>query len=140
MDHVTSEERSEIMSKVNGKDTTPEMTVRQLLQSMGYKYRLHREDLPGTPDIVLVSKKKAIFVRGCFWHRHPGCKLTRTPGTNAFFWRNKFKSNVKKDRMAVEDLEASGWDVLVVWECQTGDLRLLEETLQGFLDLETKSP
>ena len=120
------------MSKVNGKDPTPEMTVRQLLQGMGYEYRLHREDLPGTPDIVLVSKKKAIFVRGCFWHRHPGCKWTRTPNTNTFFWRNKFKSNVKKDRTVVEDLEASGWDVLVVWECQTGDLKSLEETLQGF--------
>ena len=106
---------------------------------MGYGYRLHREDLPGTPDIVLVSKKKAIFVRGCFWHRHPGCKWTRTPSTNQFFWRNKFKSNVKKDRMAVEDLEASGWDVLVVWECQTGDLESLEDTLQGFLDLETST-
>ncbi len=138
MDHVSTEKRSEIMRKIKSKDTTPEMTVRRLLHSMGHRYRLHRKELPGKPDIVFISKKKAIFVHGCFWHRHRGCKWTTTPKTRVFFWKNKFESNIERDRKAVEDLEASGWDVLIVWQCQTGDVESLKETLQGFLANESE--
>lgn len=133
MDHVAPEKRSEIMRLVKGKDTKPELVVRQLLHRMGYRYRLHRRDLPGKPDIVFASKKKAIFVHGCFWHRHPGCRWTTMPKTKVEFWERKFESNVTRDSRTLAELKSHGWDVLIVWQCETRDLESLADTLQKFL-------
>lgn len=119
------------MSRIRSKDTTPEKTVRSLLHRMGYRFRLHRRDLPGKPDIVLPKYRTAIFVHGCFWHRHPGCRCTTTPKSNVDFWQAKFRANVERDRKARRDLRAGGWQVVVVWECQTKHLDTLAERLEA---------
>lgn len=106
-----------MMAGIRGKDTKPEMRVRVALFARGYRYRLHRRDLPGTPDIVLPGRRVAIFVNGCFWHGHPECSLAKVPGTRTTFWKEKFQSNRQRDKAATEALRASGWRVLVVWEC-----------------------
>ncbi|MGX5777624.1 very short patch repair endonuclease [Methylorubrum zatmanii] len=107
------------MAVVRGKDTRPEMVVRRLVHAMGYRYRLHRCDLPGSPDLVFPGRKKVVFVHGCFWHRHDGCKRASTPIDRADYWQAKFLRNVQRDAQNVADLEAAGWSVLVVWECET---------------------
>ena len=107
------------MRNVRGKNTTPEMRVRSALYRAGYRFRLHRKDLPGRPDIVLPRLRAAIFVHGCFWHRHPGCRAASSPSTRAVFWQEKFARNVERDRRTIEALEADGWRVHVVWECET---------------------
>ena len=112
-------QRSFNMSRIRGKNTKPEMRVRSLLHRMGFRFRLHRKDLPGKPDIVLPAYGTVIFVHGCFWHRHPGCHRTTTPKTRVEFWSEKFQANVARDALMVAELEALGWTVLVVWECQT---------------------
>lgn len=114
-DTLTKAERGERMSHVRGKDSKPEMVVRRLVHGMGYRYRLHRRDLPGTADLVLPSRKKAIFVHGCFWHRHPdpGCKLVRLPKSRLDFWRPKLEGNRRRDRVNQARLNELGWDVLV---------------------------
>lgn len=106
-----------MMAGIRGKDTKPEIQVRKVLFASGYRYRLHRRDLPGTPDIVLPGRQIAIFVNGCFWHGHSGCSLAKVPGTRADFWREKFESNRQRDKLATEALRVAGWRVLVVWEC-----------------------
>ena len=135
MDHVDSEKRSAIMRAVASKNTKPEMTVRRLLHAMGYRYRLHVKDLPGRPDIVFRSRKKVIFVHGCFWHRHIGCRYATTPKTRVDFWQSKFDANVERDRRNVSDLEKAGWEVMTIWQCELkrGALHL-EDRLQSFLD------
>ena len=133
MDHVTPQVRSQIMRKVKGKNTKPEMAVRRLLHGLGYRYRLHRKDLPGKPDIVFPSLKKVVLVHGCFWHRHPDCRWTTTPKTRKKFWKSKFDANVKRDRKAVYELRRKGWDVLIVWQCQTNEVEALYESLTEFL-------
>jgi DNA mismatch endonuclease (patch repair protein) len=107
------------MRKVRGKDTTPEMKVRSALHRAGYRFRLHRRDLPGRPDIVLPGRRAVVFVHGCFWHRHPGCRAASSPSTRREFWQDKFERNVDRDRRNVEALAADGWSVHVVWECET---------------------
>jgi len=107
------------MSRIRSGNTKPEKVVRSLLYAMGYRYRLHRKDLPGKPDIVLSKYKTAIFVHGCFWHRHPGCKNATTPKSNAEFWNTKLSENVERDRKKQSDLECIGWNVVTVWECET---------------------
>ena len=122
------------MAKVGPKNTQPEMIVRQLLHRMGKRFRLHRRDLPGTPDIVLPGTKKAIFVHGCFWHRHPGCSKASTPKTRQAFWLDKFDRNVERDQKKERDLRSVGWDVLTVWECETRDVIALESRLREWLE------
>lgn len=114
-----SEKRSAIMRAVPRKDSKPEILVRRTLHALGYRFRLHARQLPGTPDIVLPKYRIAIFVHGCFWHRHEGCRLSSTPRTRADFWQAKFDRNVARDRAATSALEAIGWRVLIVWECET---------------------
>ncbi|HVO47366.1 MAG TPA: very short patch repair endonuclease [Steroidobacteraceae bacterium] len=111
--------RSKIMRAVPRTDTTPERCVRQLAHSLGFRFRLHRRDLPGTPDIVFPRLSTVVFVHGCFWHRHPKCTKASTPRTRALFWREKFKANVGRDKRAIARLSALGWRVSVIWECET---------------------
>lgn len=126
-------QRRRIMSAVRGRDTKPELAVRRLLHSMNYRYRLHRKDLPGCPDLVFGSRRKAIFVHGCFWHRHPGCSRTTFPKTRSEFWAEKFGQNVERDRKVERTLKELGWSGLVVWECETKALERLVHKLQDFL-------
>lgn len=110
--------RSEMMSKVRGRNTTPERLVRSVLHCAGLRFRLHRTDLPGSPDIVLPRYRTAIFVNGCFWHQHSGCRRAVRPVTNQEFWNRKLDRNIVRDAVAVRNLEAMGWRVLVIWECE----------------------
>ncbi len=118
-DHLTKEKRSWNMSRIRSKDTKPELIVRSLLHRMGYRFRLHRKDLPGKPDIVLPKYKTVIFVHGCFWHRHKGCKGRTTPSTNKEYWDKKFLRNIEKDKANRRDLKKAGWKVIVIWECES---------------------
>lgn len=128
-DIVSKEKRSEMMRGIRGKDTRPELVVRRWLHKQGYRFRLHRTDLPGRPDIVLPSRRLAIFVHGCFWHRHPGCRLAYNPKSNVDRWQRKFAENTARDAVKINALQDCGWHVVVVWECQTRDgsfVRVLE--------------
>lgn len=116
-DIVDPKTRSRMMSGIRGSHTKPEIALRKALHAMGLRYRLHRKDLPGRPDIVLPAREAVIFVHGCFWHRHEGCRLTTTPATRPEFWQEKFTSNVYRDRRNIETLLSDGWRVAVVWEC-----------------------
>ena len=122
------------MARIGSADTAPELVVRKLLHRLGYRFRLHRRNLPGTPDICFPGRKKAIFVHGCFWHRHEGCRRTTTPRTRTSFWNDKFQKNVVRDRANLNDLGELGWSVMVVWECETADPEALAARLAGFLD------
>ena len=117
-DILTPEQRSLLMSKVRDKDTKPEWILRKALHGLGFRYTLKNRKLPGNPDLVLPKYKTAIFVHGCFWHRHENCKRATTPASNVAFWQKKFSDNVRRDRANREALEAQGWKVLVVWECE----------------------
>lgn len=122
------------MSRIRGKDTKPEMRVRRLVHGMGYRYRLHAKELPGCPDLVFRPRRKAIFVHGCFWHRHPGCSANRIPKTRPDYWRAKLDRNVERDRQNEAALKADGWSVLVIWECETkGDSDHLARRIRAFL-------
>lgn len=126
MDIVTREQRSRMMSGIKGKNTKPELLLRSALHAQGFRFRIQRKDLPGKPDIVLPKYKTIIFVHGCFWHRHPGCKYAYTPKSNVEFWTNKLEGNVTRDRLTEQTLEEMGWRVLIVWECEIKTL--LENT------------
>ncbi|KQU01844.1 endonuclease [Methylobacterium sp. Leaf469] len=123
------------MASVRSANTKPERIVRSVLHAMGYRYRLHRRDLPGRPDIVFPSRRKVIDVRGCFWHRHPdpACRNAVLPRTRTEFWSQKLGANVARDERNVRRLVELGWDTLVLWECQLSDPPALEERLVGFL-------
>lgn len=116
-----------MMSGIRGKNTKPEMLARRALFAAGYRFRLHRRDLPGVPDIVLPSRKVAIFVHGCYWHLHSDCKNAKLPATRPEFWLAKLEGNVARDRRAIEALLSEGWRVLTVWECATRDLATLAD-------------
>jgi DNA mismatch endonuclease, patch repair protein len=118
-DVLTPEQRSFNMSRIRNRNTRPEMKVRSLVHQMGYRYRLHRKDLPGKPDLVFPGRRKIIFIHGCFFHMHSCRYGTVVPKTNAEFWRKKRLSNVERDARNIKALEEDGWKVLVVWECQT---------------------
>jgi len=133
-DTLTVEARSRLMAKVKGRDTKPEKKVRRLLHAMGYRFRLYRKDLPGKPDIVLPRHRKVIFVHGCFWHGHPGCRRASRPTDNAEFWNAKLDANMKRDAVVLQDTRAGGWKPLIVWECETRDLGALEDRLNQFLN------
>ena len=122
------------MSRVRAKDTAPEMLVRRLVYSMGYRYRLHDRSLPGTPDLVFRKARKLVFVHGCFWHRHAGCALARWPKSRQKFWREKLEGNLARDRKNMGRLRRAGWGVMVVWECQLSKPARLEQRIKGFLD------
>jgi DNA mismatch endonuclease (patch repair protein) len=117
MDIVSPQKRSEMMSGIRGKNTKPELLVRSLLFKAGYRFRLHRKDLPGTPDIVLPGRRIAIFIHGCFWHRHHDCPLAKLPKSNAEFWKAKLSGNERRDQVKYLELAKLDWRVLVVWEC-----------------------
>jgi len=129
-DVVSKEVRSKMMSGIRGKNTKPEIQVRSLLHKMGYRFRLHRKDLPGKPDIVLPKYKVVVFVHGCFWHRHSGCKYTYTPKSRIAFWEEKFRKNIERDQDAQNKLENLNWKVFIVWECETSDVPALMAKLE----------
>lgn len=134
MDRLTPEQRSRNMARIKGKDTSPELSVRRMLHTLGYRYRLHRKDLPGTPDIVFPERRKAVLVHGCFWHRHNGCRFAYVPKTRTEFWKRKFDQNVTRDQKARRDLRKLGWKVLVVWECELRKLDRLQKRLVAFVE------
>ncbi|WP_353830090.1 very short patch repair endonuclease [Mesorhizobium sp.] len=124
------------MSRIRGKDTKAEFAVRKAATELGYRYRLNRRDLPGTPDLVISRLKVVVFVHGCFWHRHLGCKYSYSPKSSVEFWERKFQSNVARDERVQGELERLGWRVVVIWECQTSDFDSLRRTLKAYLDNE----
>jgi DNA mismatch endonuclease (patch repair protein) len=134
-DTLTPAKRSERMSRIRGKDTKPEWTIRRLVHAMGYRYRLHRRDLPGIPDLVFPSRKKVIFIHGCFWHRHPepSCKLARLPKSRLGFWKPKLEANRRRDQEKQSQLRDLGWEILVVWECEIGHKEQIENKIREFL-------
>lgn len=118
VDRISQERRSWNMSRIRGRDTGPELKLRSLLHRAGYRFRLHDRKLPGRPDIVLKKYRTAIFVHGCYWHRHPGCPKATTPQTRKEFWQKKFDATVQRDRRKAAELRAMGWQVITVWECE----------------------
>lgn len=137
MDVVDSATRSRMMSGIRSKDTKPEMTVRRYLHANGFRYRLHTSTLPGSPDLVLPKYKVAIFVHGCFWHRHPSCRYATTPTSNVEHWTRKFTANTERDARKLTALEDAGWRVIVVWECELR--RAAQDRLERLCD-EIVSP
>ena len=133
MDTLTPKQRSERMSRIRGKDMRPELTVRRITHGMGYRYRLHVRTLPGNPDLVFRPRRKVIFVHGCFWHRHEGCKLARLPKTRLEFWLPKLESNKQRDMAKQAQLHESGWEVLVIWECWLSDTAFVQSEIKDFL-------
>ena len=129
MDIISEERRSWNMSRIKGKDTKPELVVRSILHKMGYRFRLHKKELPGKPDIVLPKYKAVIFVHGCFWHRHKGCKYAYNPKSRVSFWKNKFAETVKRDKQHLKQLKENGWEVFIVWECETKDMDKLKKII-----------
>lgn len=135
MDTLSPEERSARMARVRGRDTKPEIVVRRLVHGLGYRYRLHRKDLPGRPDLVFPGRRAVIFVHGCFWHRHPdpSCKLARLPKSRRDFWEPKLARNRQRDLDVEQRLNESGWRVLILWECELRDRTLVEARVREFL-------
>ncbi|MFQ5535190.1 MAG: very short patch repair endonuclease [Sphingomonadales bacterium] len=135
-DTVSPERRSEIMSHIRDKGMKPEMIVRRLTHAMGYRHRLHRKDLPGKPDLVFPSRRKAIFVHGCFWHQHddPACKITRLPQSNRDYWVPKLQRNKERDAEHQANLRGMGWNVLIIWECEVRAGDNLADRIRHFLD------
>ena len=132
-DSVSKAERSRIMSRIHGRDTKPELVVRSLVHRMGYRFRLHRADLPGKPDLVLPRHRKVIFVHGCFWHGHEGCARSRRPSSNVSFWSRKLDGNIARDARLERELKLADWRVLIVWECETWEPGKLGRRLRRFL-------
>ena len=133
-DVFSQEKRSWIMSRVKGRDTKPEILVRSFIFRMGFRFRLYRRDLPGTPDIVLPRHGKVIFVHGCFWHGHKNCPRSKRPTTNENFWNNKLDGNMERDKRYRRKLRQMGWKVLIVWECETKSPEKLLQKLERFLN------
>ena len=133
-DVFTPQDRGRVMRAVKGKNTKPEMIVRRLAHAMGYRFRLHRKDLPGKPDLVFPGRKAVIFVHGCFWHGHDCARGSRQPKQNADYWRTKIGRNVERDADTLEALAAQGWRTLVLWECEMKDRDALAERIRAFLD------
>jgi DNA mismatch endonuclease, patch repair protein len=133
-----SPKRSAIMARIGPKNTAPEIVVRRILHRLGFRFRLHRRDLPGTPDIVLVRQRIVLQVHGCFWHRHGGCRFAYTPKSRVEFWSAKFARNVIRDEEVAQKLTALGWRTHVIWECETFDLATLEKRLIAVLTPKNK--
>ncbi|HDS1725593.1 very short patch repair endonuclease [Pseudomonas putida] len=132
-DRLSSQRRSWNMSRIKSRDTSPELAVRKVLYRMGFRYRLHSPAVPGRPDIVLKRFRAAIFVHGCFWHRHPGCKFAYVPKSRVEFWTKKFEANVRRDETVKKQLSDLGWKSLTIWECETRSSETIEHLLRGFL-------
>lgn len=122
------------MARVHSRNTEPEMMVRRLVHSMGYRYRLHAKDLPGKPDLVFRSREKVVFIHGCFWHRHSECALARLPKSRQDFWLPKLDANRQRDARNECALRNAGWGVLTIWECELGDMTKIKTIIRGFLD------
>jgi DNA mismatch endonuclease (patch repair protein) len=133
MDKLTPERRSANMARIRSKDTSPEIILRKLVHGLGYRFRLHRKDLPGKPDLVFPSRKKVIFVHGCFWHQHPGCREGRVPGSRLEYWGPKLLRNQQRDTGAQAALKAHGWGYLVVWECELKNAKGALKRVRKFL-------
>ncbi|MDB6135584.1 MAG: vsr [Verrucomicrobiales bacterium] len=129
LDPLTPRERSWNMSRIRSTDTKPEMMVRRMLTAMGLRYRLHRRDLPGKPDLVFGPRRTVLFVHGCFWHQHPGCRAARIPTGNREFWEKKLNRNTERDAQTCQTLRSLGWRILTVWECETRDPEKLQRRL-----------
>lgn len=122
-----------MMSRIRSKDTRPELRVRSVIFGLGYRYRVHAKDLPGKPDIVFRSRKKIIFIHGCFWHAHPGCARATVPKTRRYYWESKLSGNVMRDEAVTAELTAAGWEVLVIWECETQSDNEVADRVRSFL-------
>ena len=129
VDRISKKHRSWNMSRIRSKNTKPEMVVRSFLHKAGFRFRLHRHDLPGKPDIVLPKYNTVIFVHGCFWHRHKGCKYAYTPKSRLKFWKDKFAGTVKRDKLHLKQLQDNGWKVFIVWECETQNIDRTKNTI-----------
>jgi DNA mismatch endonuclease (patch repair protein) len=134
------EQRSRVMAAITGKDTRPERIVRRRLHALGYRFRLHRKDLPGRPDVVLPRHGAVVFVHGCFWHGHPRCRRARLPATRTDFWRDKIEKNRARDRRDRAALRRLGWRVLTLWECSLRDEERLTDRLRRFLEGDSGPP
>jgi DNA mismatch endonuclease, patch repair protein len=132
LDRLTAKRRSELMSRIRGKDTKPEIEVRRFLHAKGLRFRLHDKRLPGSPDLVFASRKVAVFVHGCFWHCHEGCRRAALPATRTEFWAEKIAANVERDRRAGKTLQHGGWKVLTVWQCEIGE-KTLEDLAKNII-------
>lgn len=132
MDIIDREARSRLMGRIRGKNTKPEMAVRRIAHHLGFRFRLHRRDMPSSPDLVFPRLRKVVFVHGCYWHRHPGCRLAYEPKSNVEFWREKFAANVARDQKALEELRVQGWDTLVIWECEAKDSQFVTSRLLAY--------
>lgn len=138
MDKLSKERRSANMSRIRSKDTCPEITLRKLIHGLGYRFRLHRRDLPGKPDLAFPSQKKAIFVHGCFWHQHPGCREGRVPGSRLEYWVPKLSRNQQRDKAVQAALKEQGWRSLVVWECELKDTAAALKRVRRFLGTDAR--
>lgn len=134
MDTLTREERSERMRRVRSRDTKPELELRRLVWALGYRYRKNRRDIIGQPDVAFIGSKRAIFLHGCFWHRHDCASGRRVPKSRKAFWSAKFDENVERDARVRRDMKAAGWRALVIWECELRDLAKVARRISKFLD------
>lgn len=131
VDRLSIERRSWLMSRVKSKDTTPELRTRRVAHALGLRFRLHRKDLPGNPDLVFPKYRTVVFVHGCFWHRHVDCRKASEPKSRIDFWEEKFRRNVARDKKNETELQRLGWNVIIIWECETRDLTLLREKIES---------
>jgi DNA mismatch endonuclease (patch repair protein) len=139
LDKISQDRRSDNMARIRSKDTTPELTLRRLVHAMGYRFRLHRKDLPGKPDLVFSARKKVIFLHGCFWHQHKGCREGRLPGTRVEYWAPKLARNRERDALSEAALKSLGWGVLTLWECEVEKDRAgVSKQLRRFLGRNAK--
>lgn len=139
MDIYSQKKRSEIMSKISGKDTKPEILVRKFLFSKGFRYRVNDKQYPGSPDIVLPKFKTAIFIHGCFWHGHPGCKASRLPETRKEFWEKKINDTKLRDKRKIEALKKMGWNTIVIWQCEIKNTENRQKRLESLLEEISKT-
>jgi DNA mismatch endonuclease, patch repair protein len=133
-DKLSPERRSENMRRIKSKGMKPELAVRSLVHSLGYRFWLHRRDLPGKPDLVFPKYRKVVFVHGCFWHQHPGCREGRLPSSNRGYWEEKLRRNQERDAKQIEQLKTMGWEVMVIWECEAKNAEELINKLRLFLN------
>lgn len=136
LDKLSKERRSQIMSRIRGKDTSPEMKVRSLVHRLGYRYRLHYEKLPGKPDLAFPIRKKVIFIHGCFWHGHEGCSKGRLPKSNLEYWEPKIARNKERDRENMKSISSDGWRILTVWQCELKNTESSEKRIVIFLEAQ----
>lgn len=140
MDRISQHARSALMSRIRAKDSSPEWRVRRLVHGLGYRFRLHRKDLPGKPDLVFPSRRKIIFVHGCFWHRHPRCPKARLPKSHREYWVPKLRRNRRRDRQVTTALASLGWKSLVVWQCELANESAVAAALRKFLGAQRRMP